>query len=252
MLQAGRVMSRENNTIYESRAAHDRAQRAKRFGGGSRGGSRGGAATPSAAGRGRGERTAPAARGAPDAALFSPPFPELVKSPIETSGEVCCQKIEGDNSCLFRAVSTAVGDVRPPADLRHGAIRDFSYIVPQECWDAEETTREKYVELACEPNFWGGEIELQILSRYYGVQICAVQLADAPDMIPYPAEPLPGNKRVYVLYDGKHYDCVMPKEIPEGYAGVFESSDKETEERVLEMRSALKVIMQSPVSMADL
>jgi len=141
---------------------------------------------------------------------------------------ICCQKIPGDNSCLFHAVLKAVGDERGPESLRQHAIPDYLSRVPPAYLRAElpddllSSSSKEDIQI-CEDyknwiklsSSWGGSIEMYILSQfYYGVQICVVNVP-AGTMTLFPEQP-PQNIRIYILYNGHHYDCVMPLEAPTG------------------------------------
>eukprot|EP00455_Lapot_gusevi_P000174 TRINITY_DN10072_c0_g1_i1.p1 TRINITY_DN10072_c0_g1~~TRINITY_DN10072_c0_g1_i1.p1 ORF type:complete len:134 (+),score=6.90 TRINITY_DN10072_c0_g1_i1:212-613(+) len=53
---------------------------------------------------------------------------------------------------------------------------------------------------------WGGAIELSILSEYYATEICAIDIKTL-HMYSY-GEDKGYSKRVFVLYDGIHYDAL--------------------------------------------
>jgi len=173
-----------------------------------------------------------------------PPGRDSVKSPVETVSGICHQKIDRDNSCLFRAILTAVGDSRTTDELRRFVIPDYISYVPQAYFYAEEgrPSSDEYKARISDPRAWGGSIELHILSHFYGVQICVVPVHNG-DMVPYPEVPFQDDLRIYVIYNGTHYDCLMPKEVPEGKAGVFRANDRDTEQRVIEMRVTLADVM---------
>ena len=65
---------------------------------------------------------------------------------------------------------------------------------------------------------WGGQVEVQILSQIYKVEICVVSIE-----FNYPYYFGQGqnyNKRIYLLYDGIHYDVIVraiAKDMPEQY-----------------------------------
>lgn len=188
---------------------------------------------------------------------FGQPVAPASAMPPEAVGSICCNKIPGDNSCLFQAILTAVGDGREPIALRNGPIPDYLESFDDHIFQAllpdgfpTNGSRTQYKEWIRHDHAWGGALELKILSeRYYGVQICVVHVPGQPNrrMDKYPEQP-PQNVRIYVLYNGTHYDCVMPVADPDGrsHAGLFRADDQNTERKVLDIAPNLEAIMNGP------
>lgn len=54
---------------------------------------------------------------------------------------------------------------------------------------------------------WGGGIELYILSKYFGIEICVINIETLNHVI-Y-GEDANYDKRIYLLYSGIHYDVLV-------------------------------------------
>lgn len=80
----------------------------------------------------------------------------------------------------------------------------------------------EYAEWITKPDSWGGFIDMHILSCYFGVQICAVCIRTLR-VNSFPDE-AHGAARIFLLFDGIHYDCVMTS-TQVGQAGVFSVQD---------------------------
>lgn len=62
----------------------------------------------------------------------------------------------------------------------------------------------EYCEWIKKPSSWGGAIEVAILSGYYGIEIDVVDIRN--DLIQRFGEDQQYGMRVFLLYDGIHYD----------------------------------------------
>mmetsp|Transcript_77840 Transcript_77840/g.147900 ORF Transcript_77840/g.147900 Transcript_77840/m.147900 type:complete len:272 (-) Transcript_77840:113-928(-) len=146
-------------------------------------------------------------------------------------GNLMLEQVPKDNSCLFSGVLKAVGDDREAAYLRQFAIPDYVDQIPPEDFQAEAggRSRKEYKEWIKLAESWGGFLELYILSRfYYGVQICVVDVQnEEPQKILFPERPPTSKKRIYLLYNGVHYDPIVSES-----GGVFSASDMQTEVNV--------------------
>ncbi|GMH35786.1 hypothetical protein BSKO_03654 [Bryopsis sp. KO-2023] len=113
--------------------------------------------------------------------------------------------VDSDNSCLFTAVGYVMEHNRLKGlDLRKvisdAVLADpFSYseaVLGKPPWE--------YCEWINNPQHWGGEIELIVLSQYYKRQIAAFDIKTTKCFI-Y-GEDKGYAERVMLLYDGLHYD----------------------------------------------
>lgn len=152
--------------------------------------------------------------------------------------------IPADNSCLFNSVAYAL-----ESRSKHEGmfLREVVANVVEEdleSFPAEILGRsnEEYAKWVRMDSSWGGDIELSILAKYYGVCIAAVSIKDARiDMF---GQEGGYQKVVYVLYDGIHYD-ILVKNISESSPEssdltVFDLSDSETHLQALSYASSLK------------
>lgn len=149
----------------------------------------------------------------------SDPRRETPEIPLPSeSATLVLRVMPDDNSCLFRAISTAVsGD----QDIDHVTKLRFH------CADYISSNPDIYSKaiLGKEPaqycawiqqeSSWGGDIELDILSRVLGVEIDAC-IVDPFQMQKY-NEGAP--ERVVLIYSGIHYDTVAVSPDPDGDIG---------------------------------
>ena len=115
--------------------------------------------------------------------------------------------INADNSCLFNALGYVMHrDKTNPARLRR-LIADTVRHDPDQYNEAflgKPPT--EYAAWIQNDAKWGGEIELSILSKHFGVEIAAVDI-ETTNVYIYGQEH-GSAQRVYVLYDGIHYDAL--------------------------------------------
>jgi len=111
------------------------------------------------------------------------------------------RSIPSDNSCLFNAISLCIEGSQKPDLLRRKIVerirRDSTY---------SEAILGKPVEEYCSwimnPEKWGGEIELVILADFYKTEISVVSV----ESLVSKDYGLGAQNRIYLLYDGIHYD----------------------------------------------
>jgi len=125
--------------------------------------------------------------------------------------------IPNDNSCLFNSVAYALENraMDISADMRE-LIAGIVLSDPQ-TWNEAilGMDNEKYVEKIMQPNTWGGSIELSILAANYQCEIAAWDVcANRSNIF---GEGSGYSKRIYVLYDGVHYDVLAQN--PNGVSG---------------------------------
>lgn len=146
----------------------------------------------------------------------------------DVGGTLLLRIMPDDNSCLFRAISSAV-----MSDL--DAVTELRSIVA-ETIQADPHTFNKAVLDNKDPNAycrwirsqdsWGGQVELLILSQHFGVEICSIDVQTLRvDRYNEGAE-----KRCFVVYSGIHYDTIalsLPGMPPEDDVKQFEAPIKD-------------------------
>lgn len=116
--------------------------------------------------------------------------------------------IDADNSCLFNAI----GFLMHRDKMKMGPV--YRQVIANEILSNRETynsdilgqSTEEYVKWILNPEKWGGEIEMNILSKHLQLEIAAVDVQTGKRYI-YGED---GNyvSRIYLLYDGVHYDAI--------------------------------------------
>lgn len=74
---------------------------------------------------------------------------------------------------------------------------------------------DEYCEWIRKPASWGGAIEVSILANYYGIEIDVVDITNA--LINRFGEDKEYGMRVFLLFDGIHYDPLYLESITVGY-----------------------------------
>ncbi|KAF0714076.1 Aste57867_4056 [Aphanomyces stellatus] len=116
--------------------------------------------------------------------------------------------IAADNSCLFNAIGFCLGkgDKNNGETLRH-IVKDAILSNPS-VYNATFLGRsvDEYCTWILQPNSWGGEIELSILSAHFKVEMLVFDVVSMSRLC-Y-GEDQGFTQRLFLLYDGIHYDAI--------------------------------------------
>ena len=129
--------------------------------------------------------------------------------------EIFCPELQGtmvlrimpdDNSCLFRAIASAVlSDVDAVTELR-SIIAQCIQGNPEKYTKAILDNKEPnaYCRWIQTEDAWGGQIELDILSQHFDVEICSIDVQSL--RVDTYNEKAPS--RCFIVYSGIHYDTI--------------------------------------------
>ncbi|KAJ5930737.1 hypothetical protein N7466_006230 [Penicillium verhagenii] len=173
--------------------------------------------------------------------------PPEIASP-EHAGTFVLRVMPDDNSCLFRAVGAAVmGDMDTMVELRSivaGSIQSN----PTEYSAAILGKKpDEYCQWIQHSDSWGGAIELKILSEYFNIEICSIDVKTLHMFQFNEGAPT----RCIVVYSGIHYDvlALSPSDPPYTRANSFAHGDTKIFDAidpiVLEKAKELCRILQS-------
>ncbi|OQE29530.1 hypothetical protein PENSTE_c002G01350 [Penicillium steckii] len=156
--------------------------------------------------------------------------PPEVPSP-DHAGTFVLRVMPDDNSCLFRAVGAAVmGDMDTMVELRSivaGAIQSN----PTEYTAAIlGKNPDDYCKWIQNEDSWGGAIELKILSDYFNIEICSIDVQTLHMFQFNEGAPT----RCIVVYSGIHYDvlALSPSDPPYTHADPLAQIDTKIFEAV--------------------
>lgn len=117
--------------------------------------------------------------------------------------------IAADNSCLFNSISYALETRNKKAGVFLRSV--ISAFIESDSETYNESllgkNNQEYCSWIENETSWGGGIELSILSKYYSVEIAAVSIQTA--RIDLFGQEEGHQKRIYVIYDGIHYDVLV-------------------------------------------
>ncbi|KAI0977773.1 hypothetical protein GJ496_006838 [Pomphorhynchus laevis] len=122
-------------------------------------------------------------------------------------------KMEDDNCCLFNAFDYCLSagchtSNKDSVQSRRKAIAGEILRKPDKYTEAFlGLNPEEYCRKITMPNTWGGAIELDILSDLMHVQICVLDIRANQSYLF--GENFIDTSRIYLLYDGCHYDAVV-------------------------------------------
>ena len=149
--------------------------------------------------------------------------PPEIASP-EHGGTFVLRVMPDDNSCLFRAVGAAVmGDMDTMVELR-SIIAECIQSNPAEYSAAIlGKTPNDYCRWIQNEDSWGGAIELKILSEYFNIEICSIDVQTLHVFQFNEGAPT----RCVVVYSGIHYDALAlsPSDPPYTRANSFAHGD---------------------------
>jgi len=131
-------------------------------------------------------------------------------------GYMVRRKIADDNSCLFNAVGYVLeGKTRSKAPQLRSLIASLVVADPDEYSDAVlGQPNPEYAQWIMEPKSWGGAIELSILAQHYQAEIAAFDVS-TKKLYCY-GEGQGYSQRVYLIYDGIHYDSIALNPLEDG------------------------------------
>ncbi|KAF2459557.1 hypothetical protein BDY21DRAFT_282359 [Lineolata rhizophorae] len=164
------------------------------------------AATPSAS-----RPTGPAQQTSEPLSLARKPAPSLDTDPPEVpvpalGATVVLRVMPDDNSCLFRAVSSALlsDAIDGMTELR--SLCAAAIAANPDLYSAAVLQQEpaEYCRWIQHPDSWGGAIELGVLSQHFGVEIASVNVSDG--RVDRFNEDAP--RRCILVYSGIHYDTI--------------------------------------------
>ncbi|KAM3960966.1 yod1 deubiquitinase [Aphomia sociella] len=189
------------------------------------------------------------------AATASPAQPSKPAKPLENGvashetigscrpGILMKKVVPSDNSCLFTSIGFVLnGNVDTTV---HTLMRQ---IIAMEVASDVETYSEamlgrpnaEYCAWIQQPSSWGGAIEVAILSRFYGLEMAVVDTLNA--IINRFGEDKNYGQRVFLLFDGVHYDPLYLEQSDGGIQTVFPAEDmdiyREAEQLAQEAKSS--------------
>lgn len=136
--------------------------------------------------------------------------------------------VPSDNSCLFTSIGFVLnGSVDTTV---HSLMRQ---IIAAEVASDLETYNEamlgkpnaEYCMWIQQPSSWGGAIEVAILSRFYGLEMAVVDTLNA--IINRFGEDKNYGQRVFLFFDGVHYDPLYLEQSDGGIQTMFPTEDME-------------------------
>lgn len=167
--------------------------------------------------------------------------PPEVPSP-EHSGTFVLRIMPDDNSCLFRAVGSAlIGGMDTMTELRSIVAQTIQAQPDVYSEVVLEKRPDDYCRWIQSENAWGGAIELSILSKHFDVEICSIDVQTLRVDRFNEGRPM----RCILVYSGIHYDTIAlsPSDPPFTHAyappdfdtKVFDAADPVVLERALEL-----------------
>lgn len=132
---------------------------------------------------------------------------EMAAENDEYMGILLKKVVPADNSCLFTSIGYVLNG---KIDTDCGAY--MREIIAKQVESDKETYSEaflgrpnlEYSIWIQQPETWGGAIEVSILSKFFGIEIAVVDIANA--IINRFGEDKNYGMRVFLLFDGIHYD----------------------------------------------
>ncbi|CAL6274074.1 unnamed protein product [Bathycoccus prasinos] len=129
---------------------------------------------------------------------------------IDDDGTVAVRKvIDADNSCLFNAIGYVFFRSLAKATELRKVVHDAVLSDPDTFSEAALGKPPKeYAEWVLQPNSWGGQVELFVLSTHLRKQIAAYDVQTGRVDV-YGEDRFPRSERGHLIYDGLHYDALV-------------------------------------------
>jgi len=181
-----------------------------------------------------------------------PPFPNTEVPDTfpaqQLSGILMKRVVPSDNSCLFTSIYFVVSggeyDLGQSLALRKVIARYISS--DRETYNDGLLGRSNhdYCKWISSPEAWGGAIELSILSKHFGLEIAVVDTQN--ERLNRFGEDLCYPTRVFILYDGIHYDPLMLESVDGSGKPltVFQADDAQVIQMAMEIAVEAKASRQ--------
>ncbi|OAX81150.1 hypothetical protein ACJ72_04509 [Emergomyces africanus] len=150
--------------------------------------------------------------------------PPEIPSP-EHGGTVVLRIMPDDNSCLFRAVSSAViGAMDAMTELRSIVAQTIQEQPDVYSAAVLEKSPDDYCRWIQTEDSWGGGIELSILSKHFDIEICSI------DVQSLRVDRFNEGQatRCIVVYSGIHYDTIALSPSDEPYTHAYAPPEFDT------------------------
>ncbi|KAL4973242.1 hypothetical protein BDW66DRAFT_142594 [Aspergillus desertorum] len=152
----------------------------------------------------------------------------------EHGGLFVLRVMPDDNSCLFRAISTALLPGEDAMVELRSTVAETIQNNPDEYSSAVlEQPPDDYCRWIKNETSWGGAIEISILSKHFDVEICSIDVGNLRVDRFNEGQ----SKRCFLVYSGIHYDTITlsPGEnaLPGFDTTVFDASDALALEKAL-------------------
>ncbi|PGH16102.1 hypothetical protein AJ80_05317 [Polytolypa hystricis UAMH7299] len=169
--------------------------------------------------------------------------PPEIPSP-EHSGTIVLRIMPDDNSCLFRAVGSAViGAMDTMTELRSIVAQTIQEQPHLYSAAVLEKSPDDYCRWIQSENSWGGGIELSILSKHFDIEICSIDVQTL--RIDRFNEGRP--TRCILVYSGIHYDTVALSPSDEPFTHAYAPPEFDT--KIFD--SADPVILEKAVALCQ-
>ena len=144
----------------------------------------------------------------------------------EAGGTLVLRIMPDDNSCLFRAIAQAVTPSMDTMNELRSIVATAIQLQPEKYSKVvlDNKDPDDYCQWIQTDDAWGGQIELDILSQHFNIEICSIDVQTL--RVDRYNEGMP--TRCIVVYSGIHYDTIalspfdMP---PESDIKVFDAAD---------------------------
>ncbi|XP_076351050.1 yod1 deubiquitinase [Tachypleus tridentatus] len=160
------------------------------------------------------------------------------------SGILIRRVVPANNSCLFTSVYFAIsGGVYDPTvgDVLRMIIADtVSADKETYCEAFLGKSNKDYCKWILNNNSWGGAIELSILSKYYKVEIVAVDTQNV--RLNRFGEDAKYENRIFLIYDGIHYDPLLLEPLDHSHSiqTIFPTTDQSVLRMAMEIAHEAK------------
>lgn len=161
------------------------------------------------------------------------------------AGKVVLRVMPDDNSCLFRAFGSAFfGIMDNMTELRSIVASHIQENQDEYSEVVLEQPPDDYCRWIQTENAWGGAIELNVLSRHFGIEICSIDV----QTLRVDGFNEGVGKRCILVYSGIHYDTIALSQSdpysafaqPEEDVKIFDAKDDDVLVAALELCGELK------------